>query len=71
MNMGEDLVKSILAAAALRAEEENGRTEDDRERDEDIIVEKLARKDWKLLTAYIDMGFTRDEAFRLLLSCHQ
>lgn len=64
--MESDFLSGILAAAAMKEAED---TFDAKEKEKELI-ELLTSRDWRLLEAYMRQGFSREEAFALLLALH-
>lgn len=64
--MESDFLSGILAAAAMKEAED---TFDTKEKEKELI-ELLTSRDWRLLEAYMRQGFSREEAFALLLALH-
>lgn len=64
--MERSMLDGILAMAAMQAD-----NDDLSDRKVDEAIEKLALNDWKMLTEYMSVGFTREEAIKLIAAIHQ
>lgn len=64
--MESDFISGILAAAAMKKAED---TFDTKEKEQELI-ELITSRDWQLFESYMHQGFSREEAFALLLALH-